>query len=238
MPTVSVVIPAYNEEKYISRLLNSLSETKLLSVKEIIVVDNNSTDKTAEIARGFKGVTVVTEFNKGVAWARAKGAQAASAEIIFFLDADTSISKNWEKRLLESFGDPNVVCVSGPSFYDDLSAWRQILAKIYWKFASVFVYPLLGYMGNFANLAVRKRAYHEIGGIDTNIPFYGDDTNLPRRLSKVGKVIFCYDMFVWASGRRFAKEGMLKTAFRYVKAFFLEVIFRHSSAKNEYTNVR
>ncbi len=87
--TLSLIIPAFNEEKYIGRLLTSIAELPLTSVKEVIVVDNNSTDKTQEIARSFKNVTVVTETRKGVAFARSRGAELATGEIIAFLDADT-----------------------------------------------------------------------------------------------------------------------------------------------------
>ncbi len=237
MKTVSIVIPAYNEELRIDRCLKSLENLPDGSIKEILVIDNNSTDKTAQIAAGFKGVRVIVEIKKGVVWARTRGFKEATGDIVAFLDADTFISETWFARLTSFFENENLVCLSGPSFYYDLSAWERTLAKAYWNFATIFIYPIVGYMGNFANLAVRRTVFESIGGIDTTIEFYGDDTDVPRRLSKVGKVLFSTKFFVYASGRRFSKEGIFKTASRYALNFFSEVILRRPVSKG-YTDVR
>jgi glycosyltransferase involved in cell wall biosynthesis len=79
---ISVVIPALNEEKYIGRCLASLrAQTHPRELYEIIVVDNASTDRTSEIARGL-GAQVVHEPRRGVGWARHRGAREARGEII------------------------------------------------------------------------------------------------------------------------------------------------------------
>jgi GT2 family glycosyltransferase len=91
---------------------------------------------------------------------------------------------------------------------------------------------MVGYMGNFANMAVRAESYREIGGIDTSIEFYGDDTNLSHRLSKVGKFVFSFNFFNYGSGRRFKEHGLLMTTWQYGFTYFYEVFFHKIPTKD------
>lgn len=91
--TVSVVIPAYNEEKLLGRCLESL-HNQHLAPHEIIVVDNNSSDRTAEIAAQY-GAIVVSEKRQGIAWARDAGFDRASGDIIARCDADCVAPPTW-----------------------------------------------------------------------------------------------------------------------------------------------
>jgi glycosyltransferase involved in cell wall biosynthesis len=93
MPLISVIIPAFNEEKFLGNCLFSLKNQDFNDF-EIIVVDNNSRDKTSKIAKKF-GVKLVSEKNQGAALARNRGAKEAKGEILAFTDADTILPKNW-----------------------------------------------------------------------------------------------------------------------------------------------
>jgi len=84
----SVVVPAYNEAAYLGRALDSLQHQDYGGTYEIIVVDNNSTDSTADIAARH-GVRVVREPQQGVCAARQRGADCARGEIIISTDADS-----------------------------------------------------------------------------------------------------------------------------------------------------
>ena len=241
MPSVSIVIPAYNEEKYIGRLLLSLSKLPQENILEIIVVDNKSIDKTKEIVKSFlnsqKNLRLVDELKQGVAWARTRATVEAKGEIIAFLDADTYVNEIWLTKLLKAFVSEKVAAISGPTYFDDIPKWQRFLVTLYWFFSAVFVASITGYMGIFANLAIRADALKKIGGIDTSVEFYGDDTNITRRLSKVGKVIFTQHFYVFASGRRFNQEGLIKTAWRYMINFFSEALV-HKPFTKGYTEVR
>lgn len=245
MITVSVVVPAYNEEKYIGRLLASLKKFSNENILEILVVDNGSTDKTREVVQIIgmgdddfsKKIKLINEPRKGVAWARTRGAEESHGAIIAFLDADAYIDENWFPKLSRYFSSEKVVCVSGPTYYYDVSFLMRIGVAVYWWFAATFIAKITGYMGIFANLAVRAESLKKIGGIDTSVEFYGDDTNVTRRLSKVGKVVFKRDFSVFASGRRVNNEGLFSTAWRYAKNFFSEVLV-HKPVTKGYTEVR
>jgi cellulose synthase/poly-beta-1,6-N-acetylglucosamine synthase-like glycosyltransferase len=110
---ISVVIPAYNEELRIKDCLDALM---LQTVKplEIIVVDNNCTDKTAAIAKKYKGVTVVNETVQGKAYAQSRGFDYAKGDILGRFDADTILPPNWVERVAKEFLDnPTLVGLSG-----------------------------------------------------------------------------------------------------------------------------
>ena len=93
---ISFVIPCYNEEKYIKDCIRSIKEeaSKSLLSYEIIVVDNNCTDNTADIAFQ-EGVIVVPENQKGVVFARQKGYEIAMYDLIANIDADSRLCEGW-----------------------------------------------------------------------------------------------------------------------------------------------
>jgi glycosyltransferase involved in cell wall biosynthesis len=119
---LSVVIPAYNEEKTISRCLGALSRQTTDQEFEVILVDNNSTDATAQIAKKYSKVLqlqIIEEKKKGRSPARKKGFSAAREEIIFSTDADTTVPEAWIENMLTHFEDERIVAVTGTCYIDD-----------------------------------------------------------------------------------------------------------------------
>ncbi|MCA1667638.1 MAG: glycosyltransferase [Thermomicrobia bacterium] len=94
LPTVSVVIPAYNEARVIARCLGSLLDQTHRPC-EIIVVDDGSTDGTQAIARGFGGVTLLEQSHAGSGAARNRGAGVATGDVLCFLDADMRFARDF-----------------------------------------------------------------------------------------------------------------------------------------------
>ncbi|MEK7635370.1 MAG: glycosyltransferase [Patescibacteria group bacterium] len=221
---ISLVMPAYNEEKYIKESLESVSKYGQ-DIFEIIVINNGSTDQTFEVAQKFPNVRVVNEPQKGLPLARNRGLQEASGDVVAFVDADTRISKKWVSEIKKEFqGNPNLVSLSGPYRYYDATLIQKILTWVYWNFLAYPSYLLTGYLGILGNLAAKKEALQKIGGFDKNIKFYGDDTDITKRLHKIGKVKFSSNFFVYSSARRFKGEGLLKTGYRY-GINFLSIVF-------------
>jgi hypothetical protein len=87
------------------------------------------------------------------------------------------------------------------------------------------------------NFAVKRKALEEIGGFDTSIKFYGDDTDLTRRLAEIGKIKFFKDLSVYSSPRRFEQEGAIKTSLKYIINFFSEWILKRPAHK-EHEDIR
>jgi cellulose synthase/poly-beta-1,6-N-acetylglucosamine synthase-like glycosyltransferase len=113
-PSVTVLIPAYNEEKVLARTLISVLEASYPD-KEIIVIDDGSKDMTYRVAQGFikRGVKVIHRPNGGKATALNHGLLFARGEIIVIVDADSQVCKNTLAELVIPFKDPDVAAVAG-----------------------------------------------------------------------------------------------------------------------------
>jgi glycosyltransferase involved in cell wall biosynthesis len=239
---LSLVIPAHNEEAYLEDCLRcAAAEVAANAARgpfEIIVIDNASTDRTAAVAARVPGVRVVAEPAKGLTHARQRGLLEAQGEIVAYVDADTRMPAGWLATLLDGFErDPAVVCVSGPYVYHDLPALRGALVRLYWWLLAWPMYAVTRYMAVGGNFAASKRALERIGGFDTTIAFYGEDTNIARRLSQAGKVRFVMRLVMHTSARRLHAEGFYLTALRYVVNFLSEVV-RKKPLTSQYRDIR
>jgi len=235
---ISLIIPAYNEEKYIGECLDHVIKNSDGKFFEIIVVNNASTDKTAEIAEKYTGARVVREENKGLTFARQRGFLEAQGDILAYIDADTRMPKGYYEKVEKEFSkNPNLVCFSGPHEYYDIKKFHQILAKIFWKIFAFPVYIIVGYMTIGVNFAIKKDTLKKMNGFDTSITFYGEDTDIARRAHKYGKVKFRTNFGMPTSGRRLTHHGILKTTVIYVVNFVSEVVF-HKSATKQYKDIR
>ncbi|PIP74986.1 MAG: hypothetical protein CO028_04055 [Candidatus Levybacteria bacterium CG_4_9_14_0_2_um_filter_35_21] len=115
--TVSVVVLAHNEEKYIKKCLDGLINQEE-KPDEIIIVDNNCTDKTIDICKEYS-VRIVQEKTQGIIAARNTGFNAAKYDIISRCDADSVAPKDWIKKIKENFIKKPIVALGGPvRFYD------------------------------------------------------------------------------------------------------------------------
>ena len=240
--TITAIVCAYNEVTCLSACLHSLlAQTR--PPDEIIVIDNASTDGTGDVARGVPGVTVVREPRKGLVMARETGRRAARGDVLAFVDADCRAPICWMERVERQFAGADVVAVTGPyRFYDWDRLGRALLRGYDWIVAPPthgIVHSLLGigailYGGNFA---VRSRALAQIGGFDSTIEFHGEDTNLGRRLTPIGRIVVRGDCWVWTSARRYRAMGKLAVFGLYVRNFWSEIL-RHRPADREHLDVR
>lgn len=237
-PRISLIIPAYNEEKYIGTCLDCVIKNSNSNFFEIIVVDNASSDKTRQEAEKRKGIKVVYEKQKGLTYARQRGFMEASGDILAYLDADTQMPKNWCETVLEEFeNNHNLACLSGPYIYYDIPKYQQFLVKTYWYLGAMPAYLIVGYMAVGGNFAIRKNILEKMKGFDTSIEFYGEDTNIARRANEFGKVKFKPSFAMYTSGRRLSGQGVLKTTGLYVLNFISEAALRRPITK-KYKDIR
>jgi glycosyltransferase involved in cell wall biosynthesis len=244
---ISVVIPAYNEEALIKQCLLSVQRSVAAAhlspnEYEIVVVNNASTDKTKEIAQSVAGVRVVDEFKKGITRARQAGFIAARGELIANLDADTLMPEGWITKVLQEFDDRALLALSGPPIYYDLSHFQRALVKmfIFVAFCShLFNYYVLhkGAMLQGGNFVLRRSALEAIGGYDTSIEFYGEDTDIARRTTRIGKVKWTWRLSMPMSGRRLATEGLITTSWHYTLNY-LSIIFLKKPVTLSYNDIR
>ena len=243
---LAFVIPAYNEEALIGKCLESVIAEIARSGAdaEIIVVNNASKDRTGDIARSYPGVRVVDEPKKGLVNARDAGfAASEGAELVANIDSDTVVPPGWLDTVFEQFGrDPKLVCLSGPYVYYDMSLWSRFLVSMFYGL-TYLIYILnrfilrVGSVVQGGNFVFKRAAWQQVGGYDRTIEFFGEDTDVAVRLSKVGNVKWTFALKMMTSGRRLEKEGVFRTAGTYTLNFFW-VTFRGKPATSKYTDIR
>ena len=236
---LSFVIPAHNEAAHIGSCLESiLKETQSKSFAvEIIVVNNASADKTKEVALSFPNVKVIDEEKKSITYARQAGYLVATGDLIANVDADNILPPGWtEKVFSEFFKNDKLVGLSGPLIYHDLPWFIRAEVKIFYLVGYLtyllnhFIFKKGG-MIQGGNFIVRKSALDKIGGFNTNIVFYGEDTDIARRLQEAGYIKFTFKLPMFSSGRRLAKEGVIMTGLRYAVNYFWVLFFKKPLTK-------
>src|SRR6478672_3694258 len=217
-PRFSVVVPAFNEQECLGACLTSLAAQDYPGPFEIVVVDNNSTDRTASIAAAA-GATVVFEAERGVCQARQRGTEAARGEIIVSTDADTTFAPGWLSGIERAFArHPGVVAVAGPC--------RFVAAPWWGNPYSTVLFGLVGLIKkatgrvvyiSATNIAFRKSAW---SGYDTRLTQGGDELDLLRRLQAVGEIVFDTTNPTHTSSRRL-EQGLLYNATVTVLYYYL-----------------
>jgi glycosyltransferase involved in cell wall biosynthesis len=218
-PSISVVIPCYNEELFIAACLDSLKVQDFPRGFEIIVVDNNSSDQTSRIARKC-GARVIYEPRRGVCAAREAGTRAALGDIVVSTDADNVFPTNWLSEIWDGFSkDTGTVAVAGPCRFVDAPRWgRSSQTFLFWSIE--LVYRLTGkvWYVTACNTAFRKSIFP---GYNTKMTQGGDEFDFLRRLNKTGKIAYVPDNYIFTSSRRLRRGmfyGMVITLLWYYAA--------------------
>ena len=241
--TIAVIVCAFNEHRLLSACLHSL-RAQTRPPDEILVIDNASTDETGAVARAVPGVRLIDEPCKGLVVARETARLATHADIVAYIDADCRAPITWLERVEAQFSRADApVAVTGPYRFYDWDRTGRALVRAYDLLVAptthALVHHALGvgailYGGNFA---VRSEALARIGGFDRRIEFHGEDTNLGRRLTAIGRVALCPECWVWTSARRYRAMGKRAVFSVYVRNFWSEIL-RHRPADEHHLDVR
>ncbi|MEA2715617.1 MAG: hypothetical protein QOG91_645 [Candidatus Parcubacteria bacterium] len=220
---VSVIIPAHNEEKTIAAAIAAVLDSDYPDF-EVIVVNNASSDRTVEAAAAFP-VRIEHEGRKGTMWACECGRRAATGDIIVRMDADCLPERMWLRRATELFQDDGVVAASGPYDYYDVSPFFRrfslfVQLYVYRPLHSALQFLGIGGIMMGGNSFFRARTLESIGGFNTDIVFFGDDTDAAKRMSAAGRVVYGRDIVIRTSGRRFKAKGTARTLIAYIFHFF------------------
>ena len=159
--TLSVIIPTFNEEGYIRDCLESIARQQDMP-DEVIVVDNNSADRTVRIASSFDFVKVIHEPKQGLIHARNAGFAAATGDILARIDADSEISSDWVSRVKKTFVDESIDAVSGPGYLTVVPFLKYestLWSKLY--FIAVLAHSRMHVLWG-ANMALRARAWSKV----------------------------------------------------------------------------
>ncbi len=215
--TLSIVIPVYNEEDYLKACLDSIA-AQTVKPSEVIVVDNNSTDKTVEIAKSYSFVRLLTEHRQGVLFARNKGFDAATSDVIGRVDADTQLEKTWVEVVLERFVTHNEAAITGPVCYYDIPFSKQNI-----KVDHFFRSRIYKHYGQFpflfgTNMAIRKQIWQEVKAQTCVRRDMFEDTDLAIHVHNAGyECVYYPEMRGGMSSRRY--DDSLKQFYRYISLY-------------------
>ena len=211
---ITVIVPAFNEEAYLESTLDSIDasasrlRSRCCACVETIVVDNNSTDATAQVAAN-KAAKVVHEPEQGIARARNTGALHAQGDVFVFVDADVAVPETLLEAIYDAMSNP--ACVGGG--VDVEYSPRSRLIKLYlrsWRLLARAMGMVQG-----ATQFCRKDSFLRIGGYDEtawigeDVDFYWALKRLARRTG--GGVALIEGIWVRPSSRRFDKWPLWKT---------------------------
>ena len=213
----SVVVPAYNESAYVGAALKALQQQDFAGPYEIIVVDNNSTDGTAEIAASY-AVTVVSEPVAGVCQARQRGTEEARGDIVVSTDADTVQPSDWLSKIDQQFRSDDIVAVGGPCRFSNPSWWADLFPQLLFRtIAALFFLTGRVFYLSATNTAFRRTAFP---GYNLRMTQGGDELDLLRRLRHAGRVVWDRTNVVTTSPRRL-QRGLIYSFFVSLLTYYL-----------------
>jgi glycosyltransferase involved in cell wall biosynthesis len=215
-PEVSIVIPAYNEEGTILMTLSSLSQSTTKRSVEIIVVNNNSMDKTGSLAEAA-GAICILETERGITSARNAGLRKARGKYILNADADTFYSPGWIEELSTALDDNSFGIVYGSFSFIPTTETSRIAYYLYEHSADfmrwlnrVFREEAMNVYG--FNSGFRREQGLAVGGF--NHPKFSNEDGwlaLKIRNQGFGKILFIAsrNALVWITDRRIQMDGGL-----------------------------
>jgi len=221
-PLVSVVVPAYNEEKYLPVVLKALKNQTYPNY-EIVIVDNASEDNTKKVAKKFK-TRVIYESKRGMSYARNRGFLEAKGEIIVRTDADSIPQKEWIETITKPLIEKqDVVAVTGSAEYiGEGIAFKYISRVLFWVYFYAIRLVLGHYQLSGPNFAIRRKVFLKTKPhMDDNI--VQEDLDASCHMSVYGKIVFLPQLVMSISFRRFHydKLFMIKYLFGIIRTYLL-----------------
>lgn len=244
-PSVSIVIPAYNEEGQLALCLEAIARQTVKPL-EVIVVDNNSTDGTVAVASRYPFVTVLHERRQGAAYARDCGFNAAQGEIIGRLDCDSIISPDWAERVQRIFADETIDAVSGQIGYHNVSLARVV--NVIDEYIRGYMTRRMGALGEQflygSNMAIRRTSWREVRRLVCHKQHLHEDIDLAAHLAQAGsRVVFDVDLrasvdwrqaaagpkqfweHVWSNDRVFAEHALKSRKYARRVVWFVSCMY-------------
>jgi len=223
-PILSIVIPTFNEEMFLPKLLKSI-KNQTFEDYEIIIADNNSKDNTTKIAREYKCRLV-----KGglPSTGRNNGANVAKGDYILFLDADVILPMDFLEKSLKEFEYRYLEAATCEFIPLSDKKIDKVLHDVSIKFLKTMQY--FKPFGPGFCLLVTKRIHKRVNGFDENLSFC-EDHDYVYRISRLAKFRLLKNTRIFVSIRRLDKEGRKKLALKYAKAVLYQLADNKESMK-------
>ena len=216
-PNISIVMATYNRVALLRQQIQCLLDQSLpLACYEIIVVNDGSTDGTAEYLREleaqYPNVTALLQHNRGPAAARNLGVSQARGRILAFTDDDCQASHDWLLTIQHTFTNADVLAVQGKTVTD-----RRRMTPL--------THQVINEYGDTSiptcNAAYRQDVFVDAGGFDTGFPFQNEDADLAWRVRERGRVLFVPEMLMHHPPRVDSFRKNARKMQHYVSEFML-----------------
>jgi len=216
---ISIIIPACNEEKYIEATVESIRGCGDKDY-EIIVVANGCSDKTVDVLKKIKGVGFDVIDKANVSLARNVGVKKSKGDILFFLDADTHVSKDCLSIIRNSINDGITV----GTFYVKPDN-KKIFSRFIMLIKNIVLLSGL-YKTSNGSIFCSRETFDNVGGFRITLHKHEDGVFV-RTAAKFGKYKLFRNAYVVTSMRRYEKIGYFNTMFFWVKDFFKTILGIH-----------
>ena len=223
---LSIIIPTFNEEEYLPKLLESIKNQNF-SDYEVIVADANSTDKTREIAKEY-GCIIVDGGMPAVG--RNNGAKIAKGKYLLFLDSDLELTDEYLRKVLYEFRMERL----GIGITQMLPLSEKSQDKIVHNIANLFMISVEHIKPHGAGcygIIVEKELHDKCGGFNEDLTF-GEDSEYIKRLGRVKKFKVLRNAKIGVSTRRLEEEGLDTLIKQYGKSTFNDFIGKTTNAND------
>lgn len=186
--SVSIVIPVYNEAAYLPACLDAIAAQTVRPL-EVLVIDNNSSDGSAQIAASYDFVTVISEPRQGVVHARNTGFEMARGDVIGRIDADTVLSPDWVWSVQKIFANTQIGAATGRVEYHDLPMaplFNGIDLRIR-RYLALSLGNNVAMQG--ANMAIRRSVWQAVKKDVCNRSGMHEDFDLSVHMAAAGKTV-------------------------------------------------
>jgi len=218
--SLSVVIPAHNEAKYIGVCLRAIA-AQTQPPDEVILVDNNSKDDTIALAQnvGLKQLRIIHESKQGIGHARTAGFNAAKCSIIGRIDADTILPPSWCKQVTSAFTDKKLDAITGPAeFYDFHQIVRPTITRLHTRLYFHRTEQMMGSPTLWgSNMAITRAMWQQVRAeVTDDDSLIHEDVDLAIQIYKAGgRILFDPKLTVAVKMRQLYRSP--RSTYRYFK---------------------
>lgn len=222
--TLTIVIPVFNEQDHLSACLSAIGG-QTIAPDEVLVVDNNSTDKSVEIACHFPFVKLLRAKRQGVLFARNKGFNSAIGDVICRIDADTILPPRWIEQVRSLMNNQDYDALTGPVNYYDMPLPETNHHPDHWMRASIYNWSPKSPFLFGSNMAIRRPAWNAMSQKVCADTFMHEDLDLAIHLYKNGyKILYSNKVLAGASGRRYNDSP--RRFYKYI-SMYRQTYLRH-----------
>ena len=218
----SVIIPVFNASATLGNCLVRIFNSGFKDF-EVIIVDDNSSDNSLDIARGFNCRIVGLKDNKGEGNARNEGSEIALGEYLFFIDSDIYVEKDTLQIVYDRIKKDNSDCVS--AVYNTKSLYQDVFSAFKHLYDVNYMLGLTGEGNQFccSAVAVRKEAFEKTGGFNSEFRCNAD-RDLSFRLRNSGYSIYHESKAKILHDKRYSLIKLFKTSFN--RGFYSTAVYR------------